>query len=418
MGWHADHNSWYLAWRSGIVRPGLMFRARRGAVALAAKIFHGGVTLQSRSLVCDARILNRGDESRDSRKPPPALPCSRGIAVSGSCVCPDFGNLFGRLGLGHLCDLAIYSGDVVVSSQGFALAHGSGGAVCSMAVGQNLSHGILSWTHSKQWKSTRRPRRIGLMCTLSVITDADGYLLAMNRDEKIARGAGEQAAIHERNGVRAIYPSEGADGTWIAVNEYGVAFGLLNWNDVVRAQPNGQTRSRGQIIPALASACGIAELHAGLSGLELEGIMPFRLIGVVPSEKSIGTWRWDSAQLTFHDHAWHAGHWFSSSLSDREAESMRGLACRDAQRELDAGSLSWLRRLHGSHSGAPGPFSLCVHRKEVNTLSYTEIVVTPETIKMGHLRGSPCSVGQVDPIAVDRVNCASVRLGDIYNQVS
>ena len=99
------------------------------------------------------------------------------------------------------------------------------------------------------------------MCTLSVITGANSYLLAMNRDEKIARGAGKQAEIHELNGIKAIYPSEGAGGTWIAVNEYGVALGLLNWNDVVRAQPRGKTRSRGQVIRALSGASGMAELQ-------------------------------------------------------------------------------------------------------------------------------------------------------------
>lgn len=243
------------------------------------------------------------------------------------------------------------------------------------------------------------------MCTLSVITGANGYLLAMNRDEKIERGAGEQAAIHELNGVKTIYPSEGAGGTWIAVNEYGVALGLLNWNDVVRAQPHGETRSRGQIVPALGSASGMAELHQELSSLVLEGIMPFGLIGVVASEKAIGIWRWDSVQLTFQDHDWHAGHWFSSSLSDREAESMRGMACRDAQHEPDAGSAPWLRRLHASHTGGPGPFGLCVHREDVKTLSYSEVVVTQEIVQMGHFRSSPCSMGQIDSIAVERVDC-------------
>ena len=78
------------------------------------------------------------------------------------------------------------------------------------------------------WKS----RRVGLMCTLSVITRNDEYLLAMNRDEKIARGAGVPPEIHHRNGTTAMYPSDGAGGTWIATNEYGITLALLNWNDV------------------------------------------------------------------------------------------------------------------------------------------------------------------------------------------
>lgn len=256
------------------------------------------------------------------------------------------------------------------------------------------------------------------MCTLSVIAGADSYLLAMNRDERIARGAGQQAEIHELGGTKAIYPSEGAGGTWIAVNEYGVALGLLNWNDDAQAQLPGETRSRGTIIPVLGSASGMAELQAGLNGLALEGILPFRMIGVVPSEKSIGMWRWDSVQLTFQDQTWRSGHWFSSSVSDSTAESMRGMACRDAQHELDAGSIPWLRRLHASHAGGPGPFSLCVHREHVKTLSYSEVVVTAEIIQMSHFRGSPCSMGQIHPIAVERVDCPSLSPRNIRHSVS
>jgi hypothetical protein len=123
----------------------------------------------------------------------------------------------------------------------------------------------------------------------------------------------------------------------------------------------------------------------------------------VPSEQAIGEWRWDSSQLTFQDHSWHSRHWFSSSLSDRQAESCRGTACHNAQKESDAGSASWLRRLHASHAGGAGPFSLCVHRGDVKTLSYSEVMVTPTVVQMGHFRGSPCAMASIHPIEMTRI---------------
>ena len=99
--------------------------------------------------------------------------------------------------------------------------------------------------------------------------------------------------------------------------------------------------------------------------------------------------------LSFEIHAWESRHWFSSSLSDDRAENLRGPTCRDAQSESDAGSVPWLRRLHASHGGGPGPFSLCVHREDVKTLSYSEVMVTPEHVQMGHFRGSPCTMAQI-----------------------
>jgi hypothetical protein len=244
------------------------------------------------------------------------------------------------------------------------------------------------------------------MCTLSVITRTDGYLLAMNRDERIARGAGELPEIHHLSGTTAMYPSDGTGGTWIAANQHGITLALLNWNDVVpRPLDRNNARSRGEIIPTLASAASLTGLQAAFSALNLEGIQPFRLVGVLPSERAIGEWRWDSTQLAFQTHGWHSGHWFSSSLSDRQAESLRGAACRDAQHELDAGSAPWLRRLHASHAGGPGPFSLCVHRDDVKTLSYSEVLVTPGHIQMGHIQDSPCTRAQLHSIEIQRADC-------------
>ena len=60
------------------------------------------------------------------------------------------------------------------------------------------------------------------MCTLTVVTGNvignDTYLMAMNRDEKIARGVGLPPEMHEFDGTRAIYPSDGDGGTWLATN--------------------------------------------------------------------------------------------------------------------------------------------------------------------------------------------------------
>jgi hypothetical protein len=231
------------------------------------------------------------------------------------------------------------------------------------------------------------------------------YVMAMNRDEKIVRGAGVPPEMHEFDGTRAIYPNDGDGGTWFATNEYGIAFALLNWNDVTPHSIDHKARSRGQVIPALIDSRSLSDLHAVFDVSNFTGMLPFRLVGVFPSEREIWEWRWKSTQLEFQVHEWKSRHWFSSSLSDERAESLRGAACRNAEQEPDAGSVPWLRRLHASHGGGPGPFSLCVHREDVKTLSYSEIMVTPGHVQMGHFRGSPCTMDRIHPIGIGRANC-------------
>jgi hypothetical protein len=231
------------------------------------------------------------------------------------------------------------------------------------------------------------------MCTLSVITRNYGYLLGMNRDERITRGAGLFPEIHAFTDTKTISPSVGDGGSWIAANEYGIALAVLNWNVVISADiVSRKSRSRGLLIPALIGSRTLPALQGALAVLSLKGTMPFRLVAVCPSEKKVGEWRWDSVQMEFVSHEWQARHWFSSSLSDREADRLRGTACRDAWSQPDAGTAPWLRRLHASHSYASGPFSVCVHRSDVQTLSYSEVDCTPAAIRMRHSVGSPCTM--------------------------
>ena len=145
------------------------------------------------------------------------------------------------------------------------------------------------------------------MCTLTVVTRNDTYLMAMNRDEKIARGTGFPPEIHEFDGTRAIYPSDGDGGTWFATNEYGIAFALLNWNDVAPHGIDAKTRSRGRVIPDLIDSRSLSDLHEVFGVSNFKGMMPFRLVGVFPSEREIWEWRWDSKQLEFQAHSGNRG---------------------------------------------------------------------------------------------------------------
>jgi hypothetical protein len=228
------------------------------------------------------------------------------------------------------------------------------------------------------------------MCTLSVVARENGYLLGMNRDERIERGAGCGPEAREIDGTRVIYPTDGEGGTWIGVNEQGIALALLNWNEFPVAVNTPKRRSRGLLIAAVLASRSLGELRAQIEVFHFEGMSPFRLIAICPAESQTCEWRWNPAGMDSLSHGWQVRHWFSSSLSDREAESLRGAACRAAWKDPDAGSASWLRKLHASHVDVPGPFSLCVHRPDVRTLSYTEIECWSAEIRMEHFVCSPC----------------------------
>ena len=56
-------------------------------------------------------------------------------------------------------------------------------------------------------------------------------------------------------------------------------------------------------------------------------------------------------------------------------------------------SLSSLRRLHRSHLPKRGPFSICMHRPDAMTISYTEVAVSKQRATMRYKSAPPCSNG-------------------------
>lgn|SRR5262245_8630149 len=229
------------------------------------------------------------------------------------------------------------------------------------------------------------------MCTVSFVPNVRGFHLLMNRDEKRARATALPPKIVDLGDHRALYPSESSGGTWIAANDAGVCLALINWHKIER-EPVEKIVSRGRIVSELAGKTISADICNGLTSLRLKEIRPFRLIAIVPKEKAITEWRWDLEWLSERKHPWSTQHWFSSGFDERKAESIRRSICE----KRSAHGIEQLRALHRSHAPRRGPFSICMHRDDATTVSFTEITVDNGTVTMRYKAGSPCSDSPTD----------------------
>lgn len=226
------------------------------------------------------------------------------------------------------------------------------------------------------------------MCTLTWISSADGYTVFCNRDEMRTRALAIPPALHLRQGVRCIFPIDpDSGGSWIGANEHGLTACLLN-GDESRCDANRLFSSRGTLLTAvIASRTPMIALYR-LAGQRLGDFRPFRLALFAPA-KPVLLVSWDGQTLDT-----------SVSMSEQPLTSStievelvqqqrreRYLRLIAAGAHDDAGAHMAYHADHGD--GASGR-TVCMHRPDAQTVSFSRVRVTSASVDFLYLPGPPC----------------------------
>ena len=226
------------------------------------------------------------------------------------------------------------------------------------------------------------------MCTVSWVHQPDGYHLLCNRDEKRTRGAAFGPRVVERGGIRYIAPvdSDGG-GTWLSANEFGISVCLLNGS--VGVEPFGIRRSRGLLLRELAWAPSAGECALWLRQLDLGPFAPFSLVILEPGQSAILA-QWNGIELTV-DPAGDRHMPLTSSSYDaagvRRARLNEFARRAGARLHADPTLLYWF---HSSHGAAPDAYSTCMHREDAETVSFSWVIVSRDTIRFLYSPDAPC----------------------------
>jgi hypothetical protein len=120
------------------------------------------------------------------------------------------------------------------------------------------------------------------MCTVSAIALSEGgFRLACNRDELNIRPTAQPPVLRTCGQRRAIFPVDPvSDGTWIAVNDAGLALALLNYNprQKLDAHELARRQSRGCVIPSLLHCSDVAEGIEYTRKIDPTRLPQFRLV--------------------------------------------------------------------------------------------------------------------------------------------
>jgi hypothetical protein len=224
------------------------------------------------------------------------------------------------------------------------------------------------------------------MCTASWAPGPDGYTFCFNRDERRTRAPALDPSVREHDGVRYLAPLDGDfGGTWIAVTAHGLSFGLLNRYQLEPVAEPEEPRSRGLLIPELVSSADLLTVASRLEQIEIARYRPFTLIALAPGHAALLA-AWDGRQVRLQRHV-AAGLLLTSSAVDEPEVAAARVQLFTSLPEITGASLETTHRSHVPERGAR---SVCMHRPDAQTRSYTRGVVTPAQVTLHHTEGPPC----------------------------
>jgi hypothetical protein len=243
------------------------------------------------------------------------------------------------------------------------------------------------------------------MCTVSWVHTDDGYRLLCNRDEKNTRLPASMPEVHFSGGVQYVSPLDGDfGGSWVATNEYGLTIALLN--GPVNA-PRGTLRgskSRGHLVTELAGARSRENVRRQMLEEDLGSLACLSLVVLEPGEPAL-LFEWDGWHLTSTENAEHRMPLTSSSFDSRGVQEARlqefSSRLRAAQ-TLDADLLFEFHRSHGLGIDQQSAYSVCMHRSDAQTVSFTWIDVSKSDVRFFYSPAAPCKWAPGESVSLPR----------------
>jgi hypothetical protein len=220
------------------------------------------------------------------------------------------------------------------------------------------------------------------MCSVSWLVEESGYQLFFNRDEQKTRVAALPPQSFIQQGTQILMPVDPVGkGSWISLNEQGVSLCLLN--NYQGKKPAGELISRGQLLKRLSSATTVAQVEQQFAKQVLELFAPFTLLAFELGNNKVREFQWDGERVSI---AYATSPHFSSAVALESAVAYR----QSIYRELAAKTPVDLLSFHSQHHPEHSHLSVCMHREDAETVSFTRIQVSKDNLKMAYVAGAPC----------------------------
>lgn len=240
------------------------------------------------------------------------------------------------------------------------------------------------------------------MCTVSWTHTASGFELYCNRDERTTRLPARPPAMRRIRDTRVLTPADGDfGGTWTGVNELGVALSLLNLYEAENRATGRETTSRGLLLLDLLDAASLSEVRLRIGGVDLDRFQPFTVVALEPGRPALVA-SWDGRSCTFEFDGDYAMPLVSSGYDPAGVAAWRRELLRLGS-ATNGVTPALLEAFHRGHDPEAGPLSVCMHRDDANTVSFTHVVVDASHAAIAYEDGPPCERRPPTRLSLDRV---------------
>jgi hypothetical protein len=228
--------------------------------------------------------------------------------------------------------------------------------------------------------------------------------LACNRDEQRWRPAALRPGLHARGQHKGAWPTDPVGGgTWVGVNDAGLALALLNVTGMPAEQSRGIARSRGAIIPELLGRGSLESAFLKAAALEPAVYAPFRLVLSIPGQwaevASDGLRLSLVAPQPLRDPLLFTSSGLGDLVVARPRSELFAECFLEATPEAQDNfhRHQWPDRQH---------LSVCMRRPDARTVSFTTITITASRARLGYHAEAPDLPGETFSLWLNREGAA------------
>lgn len=229
------------------------------------------------------------------------------------------------------------------------------------------------------------------MCSFSWRKFDDHIGVAFNRDESNLRAKAIPPRIYSNNDLRYLMPKDpDGGGSWLAANQFGFLFILLNnYQGIVKPNSQGLT-SRGKLIADLAECQSQQQIMSYIESINLIKFQAFSLLCISHDFQFMWLHHGDN-QLVEKALP---SHWFSSAHPNAHQVIKERKALAESWPVYNDEDLIALHKSHEANNQdveyEDRTYSICMHHKKGQSQSLTYVRLLSDKVEMEYWNGQPC----------------------------